>query len=108
MSDAFVFLTAAGLGLDNSDVAICRGDIAGDLAALLDRQVAMADRVRDPASLVDRQTLSGGWVALKAAVDFRFARTRAGRRSPTGWSACSKDWTNGLGKAEALVKTARR
>ena len=28
-----MFLTAAGLGLDNSDVAICRGDVAGDLAA---------------------------------------------------------------------------
>jgi len=46
--------------LDNSDVAICRGDVAGDLAAFLDRQVAMVGCDRDPAGLVDRQTLSGG------------------------------------------------
>src|SRR5215469_3230864 len=58
------------------DVAVLGGglrlDVAGDLAAALDLQLAVADRARHPAARLDQQPLADGQIAFEAALDFGF------------------------------------
>src|SRR5947209_13842390 len=49
-----------------------RLDVAGDLAAALDLDLAVADRARDPAGRLDQKALADHQIAFETALDLGF------------------------------------
>src|SRR4029077_4386958 len=64
-----------------SRVAQCR-DIAGDLAAFLDRELPVADLARDLPRSADEQLLAHRQLTLQAAANFGYVDARLAREHP--------------------------